>query len=302
MTDTRRFTADVAGARLDRYLDGVCPDLSRSRLQQLISQGNVTVGASATTKAATRLKVGQLVTVTVPEPVESYLIPQDIPLEVVYQDADVIVVDKPAGLTVHPGPGHPDSTMVNALLAMCPDLQGIGGTVRPGIVHRLDKDTSGLIVVAKNEASHRKLSDAMKARECKKVYLALVHGEVKADEAVIDAPIGRDPANRKRMAIIATGRQATTRYKVVERLAGHTLVEAQLITGRTHQLRVHFASIGHPPVGDPIYCRIKSLLGRQFLHARRLGFRLPSTGEFVEFESPLPQDLSSYLESLRTGR
>ena len=184
---------------------------------------------------------------------------------------------------------------------MCPDLQGIGGTVRPGIVHRLDKDTSGLIVVAKNEVAHRKLSEAMKARECKKAYLAMLHGYVKLDEAAIDAPIGRDPANRKRMAIVATGRQATTRYRVIERLAEHTLVEAQLVTGRTHQLRVHFASIGHPPVGDMVYSRTSSSLGRQFLHAHRLGFRLPSTDEYVEFESPLPQDLSSYLSTLRNG-
>ena len=300
MTQTLRFTADAGGLRLDKYLDGVCPDLSRSRLQQLIAQGNVTLDGAAA-KPSTRLKLGQAVVVFVPDPVESPLLPQDIPLDVVYQDADVIVVDKPAGLTVHPGPGHRDSTMVNALLAMCPDLQGIGGTVRPGIVHRLDKDTSGLIVVAKNEVAHRKLSEAMKARECKKVYLALLHGNVKLDEAAIDAPIGRDPANRKRMAIVATGRQATTRYRVIERLAGHTLVEAQLVTGRTHQLRVHFASIGHPPVGDSVYSRTGSSLGRQFLHAHRLVFRLPSTDEYVEFESPLPQDLSSYLSTLRNG-
>lgn len=300
MTQTLRFTTDAEGVRLDKYLDGVCPDLSRSRLQQLISQGNVTLDAR-TAKAATKLKVGQTVVVTVPDPVESPLLPQDIPLDVVYQDADVIVIDKPAGLTVHPAPGHPDGTMVNALLALCPDLQGIGGTVRPGIVHRLDKDTSGLIVVAKNEVAHRKLSDAMKARECKKTYLVLVHGDLKEAEAAIDAPIGRDPANRKRMAIVGTGRQATTRYKVVERLPGHTLVEAQLITGRTHQIRVHFASIGHPPVGDEVYGRTKSNVGRQFLHAHRLGFQLPSSGEYIEFESPLPPDLASFLQSIKQG-
>ncbi len=216
MTQTLRFTAETADVRMDRYLDSVCPDLSRSRLQQLITQGNVTLDNKATTKAATKLKVGQLIVVTVPEPVESLLKPQNIPLDVVYQDSDVIVVDKPAGLTVHPGPGHPDGTLVNALLALCPDLQGIGGTVRPGIVHRLDKDTSGLMMVAKNEVAHRKLSDAMKAGECKKVYIALVHGNVSLDEAAIDAPIGRDPANRKRMAIVSTGREATTRYRVTQ--------------------------------------------------------------------------------------
>lgn len=298
MTQTLHFTTEVEGVRLDRYLDGVCPDLSRTRIQQLIAQGHVTVD-SAKIKAGIKLKMGQAVIVIVPDPEESPLKPQHIPLEVVYQDDDVIVVEKPAGLTVHPGPGHPDGTMVNALLAMCPNLQGIGGTVRPGIVHRLDKDTSGLIVVAKNEVAHRKLSDAMKARECKKVYLALVHGNVKEDEAVIEAPLGRDPANRQRMAIVAFGRQATTRYKVIERLPGYTLVEVQLITGRTHQIRVHFASIGHPPVGDPVYSRIKSSVARQFLHAQKLGFKLPSTDEYVEFESPLPEDLSSFLETLR---
>jgi 23S rRNA pseudouridine1911/1915/1917 synthase len=301
LTLTLQFTADTAGLRMDRYLDSVCPDLSRSRLQQLIAEGNVTLDNKATTKAATRLKVGQILVVTVPEPVESPLLPQDIPVDVVYQDSDVIVVDKPAGLTVHPGPGHPDGTLVNALLAMCPDLQGIGGTVRPGIVHRLDKDTSGLMVVAKNEVAHRKLSDAMKARDCKKVYIVLVHGSVKLDEAAIEAPIGRDPANRKRMAIVGTGRQATTRYRVTQRLPGYTLVDVTLVTGRTHQIRVHFASIGHPPVGDEVYGRTKSDVPRQFLHAHKLGFELPSTGEYKEFESPLPQDLDSFLQKIREG-
>ena len=301
MTQTLRFTAETADVRMDRYLDSVCPDLSRSRLQQLITQGNVTLDNKATTKAATKLKVGQLIVVTVPEPVESLLKPQNIPLDVVYQDSDVIVVDKPAGLTVHPGPGHPDGTLVNALLALCPDLQGIGGTVRPGIVHRLDKDTSGLMMVAKNEVAHRKLSDAMKAGECKKVYIALVHGNVSLDEAAIDAPIGRDPANRKRMAIVSTGREATTRYRVTQRLPGYTLLEATLVTGRTHQIRVHFASIGHPPVGDDVYGRTKTAIARQFLHAHKLGFKLPSSGEYKEFESPLPQDLDSFLKKIREG-
>jgi 23S rRNA pseudouridine1911/1915/1917 synthase len=286
-----------AGLRLDRFLTDRCPDLSRSRIQRLIADGHVT-SDDAPAKASSKTLGGQSVVLTVPEPVPSHLVPQDIPLDVVFQDGDILVVDKPAGLTVHPGPGHRDETLVNAVLALCPDLQGIGGTVRPGIVHRLDKDTSGLMVVAKNQNAQSKLSAEIKETGLTKLYLALVQGSLAHGQAVIEAPIGRDPRNRKRMAVVAGGRPAATPYKVVRRYKGYTLVEATPATGRTHQVRVHFASLGHPLAGDLTYSKRHPLLERHFLHARMLGFHHPATGEYVEFSSELPTELTAFLESL----
>ena len=300
MSRTQTFTADSSGERLDIFLSKQCPDLSRSRLQHLITDGCVTLDG-AIAKPSSRLREGQLIDLTVPDAAQSHMEPQDIPLTVVYQDSDILVIDKQAGLTVHPAPGHPDQTLVNAVLALCPDLQGIGGTVRPGIVHRLDKDTSGLMVVAKNEKAHAKLTAQVKERSFTKLYIALAHGKVSPAEAVIEAAIGRDPGNRKRMAVVSNGREATTRYKILTYYKGYSLIEVKLITGRTHQIRVHFASIGHAAVGDEVYGRTKSTVARQFLHAHRLGFNLPSTGQYTEFESPLPQDLSSFLETVREG-
>ena len=282
---------------MDRFLADRCPDLSRSRLQRLIAEGNVTLD-NAPAKSASRLEVGQLVTVTVPDPLPSHLVPQDIPLNVVYQDGDILVVDKPAGLTVHPAPGHRDRTLVNAVLALCPDLQGIGGTVRPGIVHRLDKDTSGLLVVAKNDQAHVYLANQLIKRGFTKIYLALVHGRLSPEEAVIEAPLGRDPRNRKRMAVVTGGREAETRYRVLRHYDVYTLVEAKPSTGRTHQIRVHFASLGHPLAGDRTYGRPDALLDRHFLHAQVLGFRLPSTREYIEFTSELPAELQTFLDTL----
>jgi 23S rRNA pseudouridine1911/1915/1917 synthase len=294
---TLTFVAESDYERLDKALAENLPDVSRSRLQRLIAEGRVTVdGASA--RQSSRLRAGQRVAVVIPEPAPSRLMPQDIPLNVVYQDGDILVVDKPAGLTVHPAPGHPDRTLVNALLALCPDLQGIGGTLRPGIVHRLDKDTSGLMVVAKNEKAHAALSRQLKERQFTKAYLALAQGRVSPAEAVIEAPIGRDPRYRKRMAIVPGGRDAATRYRAVKYYRDSTLVEVRPITGRTHQIRVHFASIGHPLVGDSTYGRPHPLLRRHFLHASALGFRLPSTREYVEFSSALPQELQTLLAAL----
>ena len=295
--ETLRFTALADAARLDRFLSDSCSDITRSRLRQLILEGNVTLDGSAA-KPASRLRTGQVVVVTVPDPVPSELTPQDIPLDVVYEDADLLVVNKPAGLTVHPAPGHPDGTLVNAVLALCPDLQGIGGTLRPGIVHRLDKNTSGLMVVAKSGQAHAALAGQLKRRRVTKRYLALVHGSPERAEALIDAPIGRHPKNRKKMAIVAGGREASTRYKVVKSYAKHTLVEAAPVTGRTHQIRVHLASIGHPLVGDEVYGRAELGLARHFLHAAVLGFRLPSNDEYAEFDSALPDDLQRFLEGL----
>ena len=297
MSRALSFTADADGQRLDRFLADRCPDLSRSRIQQLLSQEQVTLEGTHP-KPSTRLQAGQLVRLTIPDPVPSELTPQEIPVDVVYQDGDLLVVDKPAGLAVHPGPGHRDGTLVNAILAICPDLQGIGGTIRPGIVHRLDKDTSGLMVVAKTEKAHADLGGQLKRRGFTKVYLALVRGRLSPAEAVIEAPIGRDPKNRKRMAVVSTGRDASTRYKVTRRYSDFTLVEARPATGRTHQLRVQFASLGHPLVGDSTYGKRHPALARHFLHAQALGFHLPSSGEYVEFRSELPAELSRFLDTL----
>jgi len=221
-------------------------------------------------------------------------------LNVIFEDRDLIVVDKPAGLTVHPAPGHPDKTLVNAILALCPDLEGIGNAVRPGIVHRLDKDTSGLIVVAKNEKAHTCLAGQFKERRVVKSYKALVHGRLEPPEAVVDAPIGRHPVHRKRMAVVTTGRAAITRYRVVLYLPGYSLVEVSPSTGRTHQIRVHLAALGHPLAGDSTYGKRHPRLDRHFLHAHYLEFRLPSTGESMELSSVLPGDLQGFLDELRS--
>ena len=297
MNAKRSITADEDAGRLDRFLADHLSDFTRSRVRQLISGGHVTLDG-AVAKPSSRVKAGQHVEVTVPEPATSRLTPQDIPVNVVYQDRDLLVVDKPAGLTVHPAPGHPDRTLVNALLSICPDLQEIGGTVRPGLVHRLDKDTSGLMVVAKNDKAHTDLAEQLKERRFTKVYTALVEGRLSPSEAVIEAPIGRDPRNRKRMAVVARGREAATRYRVLRYYRDFTLAEVRPSTGRTHQVRVHFASISRPLAGDGIYGSSDPALGRHFLHSRLLGFRHPSTGEHVEFTCELPSELGRFLERL----
>lgn len=292
------IAADAGGERLDKFLERRCPELSRSRAQALIAQGCVALDGKMANKASTRLKVGQAVELRIPEPAQTGLAAQDIPLEVVYEDADLLVVNKRAGMTTHPAPGHPDGTLVNAALARCPDLQAIGGTVRPGIVHRLDKDTSGLMVVAKNDAAHKGLSEQLKRREFTKEYIALAHGRVSPVEAVIDAPIGRDGGNRKRMAIAQGGREAVTRYKVVNWYPAHTLVEIMPTTGRTHQIRVHFAALGYPLVGDATYGKAYAGLERHFLHASRLGFRHPRDGGYREFRVGLPEELEAVLREV----
>lgn len=297
MSNTRTFTVEAAGERLDRFLVGECPELSRSRLRGLILDGYVTLD-SGPAKPASTLREGHVVTLTVPDPVESHLVPQALPLMIVYEDRDILVVDKPAGMTVHPAPGHWDNTLANAVLAHCPDLTGIGGVLRPGIVHRLDKDTSGLLVVAKGEKAHEELSRQLKERRFTKRYLALVQGHVSPAEAVIDAPVGRDTRNRKRMAVVQRGRESTTRYRVITYYKGFSLAEASPQSGRTHQIRVHFASLGHPLAGDATYGRRHPALDRHFLHARLLGFSHPSTGEHVEFTSELPAELQAFLDAL----
>jgi len=296
MNKKLEFTVNSPGSRLDRYIAEHC-QISRAYAQQLIGEGQITVNGNRS-KASHRLAVGDRVVAVIPPPSPISLVPEDIPLKVVYEDSDLIVVDKPAGLLVHPAAGQCTGTLVNALLARCPDLQGIDGSVRPGIVHRLDKNTSGLMVVAKNDAAQMSLSRQIKQRSITKGYLALVAGRLSPERGAIEAPVGRHPKERKRMAVVSGGREARTQYRVIKYLNGYTLLEAMPETGRTHQIRVHFSAIGHPLFGDPVYGKRSPLLGRQFLHAHRLGFRLPSTGEFVEFGSELPQELEEALERL----
>ncbi|MBN1368672.1 MAG: RluA family pseudouridine synthase [Dehalococcoidaceae bacterium] len=291
----RNLTVSFSGQRLDVFVTENYPGLSRSRVRKLIDAGCVTVNAQPV-KPGHRLEEGDIVTMSIPEPAPSDLVAQKMPLNIVYEDGDLMIVDKPAGLSVHPGAGHPDGTLVNALLGYCPDICG-GDVARPGIVHRLDKDTSGLIIVAKNPVSHQYLADQFKNREISKTYIALVKGRLMPEEGFIEAPIGRDRSHRKRMAISTqkSGRSALTGYRVIRYYDKHTLLEVKPETGRTHQIRVHLAAIGHPIVGDNTYGAGSAFLSRQFLHASRLVFRLPSSGMQIEFNSPLPPDLERAL-------
>ena len=293
--------SDDAG-RLDMFLARHAGlGLTRSQVVRLVDEGQILLNG-AIPKASRRLRSGDCISVTVPPPRPVDLAPEEIPLNIVYQDGELLVVDKPAGLTVHPAPGHPSHTLVNALLALCPDLKGIGGELRPGIVHRLDKDTSGLMVVAKSSDAHLGLTNQIKERTLHKGYLALSRGKVEPAEGIIEAPIGRDPRNRKRMAVVQRGRNARTTYMVRQYYGKHSLIDVFPETGRTHQIRVHFASMGHPLVGDAVYGGGSSLLGRQFLHANLLGFRHPITDEYLEFTSPLPGDLCAVIEALEAGK
>jgi 23S rRNA pseudouridine1911/1915/1917 synthase len=297
-----------AEARLDAYLAARLPALSRSRLVQLIAQGHVLVNGAIARKSR-RPEPGDEIVVEVPEAQPSALAPEAIPLNIVHEDADLLVIDKTAGLVVHPAPGHATGTLVHALLHHVPDLAGIGGVRRPGIVHRLDKDTSGLMLVAKNERAHTQLSAALKRREIRRTYLVGAWGHLRQPKLEVDAPIGRSPTHRQRMAIVANGRAAKTRFEQLERWRAAELLRAELETGRTHQIRVHLLSIGHPVVGDAVYApgaergvsgpdrrwaaELARRVGRQFLHAAGLHFAHPRTGEVLTFESPLPEPLAS---------
>ena len=288
------FTAYEEGSRLDSYATSRCPQLSRSHVQRLIEDGLVTVNGRAS-KSGYKIQSGDRIEVEIPLPQPIAPQPEDIPLSIVYEDDDMLVIDKPAGLTVHPAPGHSEHTLVNAILAHCPALS-INGSIRPGIVHRLDKDTSGLMMIAKNDAAQRDLSNQIKSRSVLKQYTVLVHGHLLPEEGVIEAPIGRDPSARKRMAIVASGRAARTRYSVLKYFKGYTLLEVTLETGRTHQIRVHMSATGFPVVGDAVYGKASNIVARQFVHASRLGFNLPSNGKRVEFTAPLPGDLEEAVE------
>ena len=299
---TRELTAatEHAGVRLDAFLsaDGA---LTRSQAARLIAEGRVRVNGKPAAKSA-RLSGGETVTVDVPQLRETALPPQDIPLDVVYEDDDVIVVDKPTGLVVHPAPGHPDGTLVNALLHHCGDsLSGIGGEKRPGIVHRIDRDTSGLIIAAKNDTAHLALSAQLKDHSLSRTYECLVTGNMKQDSGTVDAPIGRSSADRKKMAVVPTGRRAVTHWEVVARYPGVTHLRCRLETGRTHQIRVHMAYIGHPILGDTVYGAKKPVPGLtgQCLHATGLRFVHPRTGEPVELHCPLPPEFTAMLQKLQ---
>jgi 23S rRNA pseudouridine1911/1915/1917 synthase len=290
--------ADTAGERIDVAIARLA-DMSRAQARRLIDEGLLRIDGAVRVKAGDKLAGGERLSLTVPAPVPAEPQPESMPLTIVYEDEHLIVIDKPAGMPVHPGPGHSGHTLVNALLAHCPDLPGIGGVQRPGIVHRLDKDTSGLIVAAKDERTHQGLTRQLAERQMHKTYLALVEGRLVPPEALIDAPLARDPNNRKRMMIRASnGREAQTRYLVREYLDGYTYVEASPITGRTHQIRVHLASLGHPIVGDIVYGKASKLVGRQFLHAWRLTLQHPISGIEMSFEAPLAPDLQKALKEL----
>ena len=304
MTTVLTAANEDAGTRLDAFLAARLPELSRSRAASLVQEGCVTVNGRPASKSC-RLTGGETLSVDLPEqPADTSLTAQAIPLDVVYEDDDVIVVNKPAGLVVHPAPGHPDGTLVNALLHHCGDsLSGIGGEKRPGIVHRIDRDTSGLIIAAKNDAAHAFLSAQLSDHTLARTYECLVTGSLKQDSGTVNAPIGRHPADRKKMAVVAGGRPAVTHWEVVARYPGVTHLRCRLETGRTHQIRVHLAHIGHPILGDTVYGAKKPVPGLtgQCLHAVGLRFLHPRTGEPVELTCPLPEEFVRMLDKLRRG-
>lgn len=297
MSDTRVFTCERAGERLDKFLAAQCRDLSRSRIKRLIADGEATVDGRSR-NAGFKLKTGQTVSIVIPEPTPARMIPQQIPLDIVYDDQELLIVDKPAGMVVHPGAGRPDSTLVNALLGLDPNIAEVGGSARPGLVHRLDMDTSGLIAIAKTDRAHSSLTRQLRDRTVNKGYLALVSGALRPRDAIIDAPIGRDPLDRRKMAIIEDGRPAYTRYKTIADYREYTYADIKPKTGRTHQIRIHFASIGHPIVGDATYGREDARVHRHFLHAAYLEFDHPTSDERVHFHSALPSELQSLLDIL----
>lgn len=304
MEEIRALTVDTEreGCRVDRFLADVLPDFTRSHLQKLLESGLVQVNGRPV-KASFKVKAGENITVQIPEPKEPDILPEAIPLKIVYEDADMLVVDKPQGMVVHPAAGNYTGTLVNALLDYCGDsLSGINGEKRPGILHRIDKDTSGLLMVAKNDMAHSALAAQIKAHSLTRAYKALVHGGFREDSGRIALPIGRHPNDRKKMAVTyQNSREAATRYRVLERFLGYTLLECRLETGRTHQIRVHMSHEGHPIVGDPVYGTKKKpfSLNGQLLHAWQIGFLHPRTGEYMEFTSPLPEYFEKILKRLR---
>ncbi|MBS5566299.1 MAG: RluA family pseudouridine synthase [Firmicutes bacterium] len=296
-----RASEESKNQRLDAFLASSLDGLTRSQATRLIESGEVAVNGRAVSKSY-KLAGGEDIAVTLPEPEPVEAVPQDIPLDVVYEDADVIVVNKPSGMVVHPAPGHPDGTLVNALLYHCAGtLSGIGGALRPGIVHRIDRDTSGLIIAAKNDAAHQYLSAQLADHTLARTYECIVVGALREDRGTVDAPIARHPTDRKRMAVVAGGREAVTHWEVIARYPGYTHVRCRLETGRTHQIRVHMAYIGHPILGDTVYGAKKEVPGLtgQCLHAVGLRFLHPRTHEVVELSCPLPDEFTRMLQKIR---
>ena len=296
-----RASEESKNQRLDAFLASSLDGLTRSQATRLIESGEVAVNGRAVSKSY-KLAGGEDIAVTLPEPEPVEAVPQDIPLDVVYEDADVIVVNKPSGMVVHPAPGHPDGTLVNALLYHCAGtLSGVGGALRPGIVHRIDRDTSGLIIAAKNDAAHQYLSAQLADHTLARTYECIVVGKLREDRGTVDAPIARHPADRKRMAVVAGGREAVTHWEVIARYPGYTHVRCRLETGRTHQIRVHMAYIGHPILGDTVYGAKKEVPGLtgQCLHAVGLCFLHPRTHEVVELFCPLPEEFTRMLQKIR---
>jgi 23S rRNA pseudouridine1911/1915/1917 synthase len=297
MTKHYEFISDVSGIRLDKFVGEKCSELSRTHARQLIDDSLITVNGH-TAKPSLKLNSGDKIDITVPPEPPATISAENIPLKIIYEDADLLVVDKPAGMTVHPAPGSPEHTLVNAILNHLPALAQDAGSLRPGIVHRLDKDTSGLILVAKNRVAQADLSDQFKLRAVAKYYLTLVRGKLTPEKGIIEAAIGRDPHDRQKMAVTDGGREARTEYRVIRYYGNYTLLEIKPETGRTHQIRVHLAAIGFPVAGDAVYGFKTPRLTRQFLHAYKIRFKLPSTGEYKEFESPLPPDLEKALAEI----
>ena len=300
----KEFSIDrnTEGQRIDRYLSDELEDRSRSYIQKIMKEGYVKVNQKPV-KSNYRLSFGDSVEVTLPEAKEPDIVPENIPLDILYEDQDIIMINKPKQMVVHPAPGHYSGTLVNALMYHCGDeLSGINGCMRPGIVHRIDMDTTGSLVVCKNDKAHQSLSEQLKVHSIRRIYVAIVHGNIKEDSGTVNAPIGRHPTDRKKMSThCKNGRDAVTHYKVLERFGDYTYIQCELETGRTHQIRVHMASIGHPLLGDQVYgpkkCPFSKLVG-QTLHARTLGFIHPRTNEYIEVNAPLPDYFLNLLEKL----
>ena len=299
---TFNIKQEESSVRIDRYLAEQCPEFSRSYLQKLLKEQKVTADGRPV-KANYKIQPGAEIQVEIPDMEVPDIRPEDIPLDILYEDEHLLVVNKPKGMVVHPAAGHTEGTLVNAVMAHCGDnLSGINGVLRPGIVHRIDKDTTGALVICKEDAVHRDLAEQLKEHSIKRRYRAIVQGNLKEDEGTIEGPIGRHPTDRKKMAInYKNGKDAVTHYKVLERFGQYTYIECRLETGRTHQIRVHMTSIGHPLLGDTVYGSFKNPfhLQGQTLHAMILGFRHPVTGEYIEFEAPLPDYFLKLLEKLR---
>lgn len=292
--------AEAAGQRIDRFLSGEDTGLSRSALQGLVADGHVLCNGKSIAKSL-KLKAGDTILLEIPDAKPIEAVPQDIPLDIVYEDDHLLVVNKPKGMVVHPAPGNPDGTLVNALLWHCKgSLSGIGGEIRPGIVHRIDKDTTGSLIACKNDFAHNSIAEQLKEHSIVRKYRAICFGSLKEEEGTVDKPIGRDPNNRKKMAVVPNGKHAVTHYRVLEHFNGYTYIECILETGRTHQIRVHMASIGHPLLGDEVYSNRKAPfhLEGQTLHAMTLGFKHPHTGEYIETNAPLPDYFVHLLQIL----